>query len=76
MQIGSWRDDYPDNRKQPVIEDNVTSQILNLTCGVSQGSRLGPLLVCNFINELPDVLAFSDPRSYAHDLKIVILDYI
>ena len=32
---------------------------------------LGPLLFCIFINDLPDVLVFSDPFIFADDLKIL-----
>ena len=63
--------DYLDNRKQFVRVDNTRSETLDVTSGVPQGSLLGPLLFCVFINNLPDVLVFSDPFIFADDLKIL-----
>ena len=63
--------DYLDNRKQFVRVDNTRSETLDVTSRVPQGSLLGPLLFCTFINDLPDVLVFSDPFIFADDLKIL-----
>ena len=63
--------DYLDNRKQFVRVDNTRSETLDVTIGVPKGSLLGPLLFCMFINDLPDVLVFSDPFIFADDLKIL-----
>lgn len=63
--------DYLHERKQFVRVDNVESTVLDVTSGVPQGSLLGPLLFCIFINDLPDVLFFSEPFLYADDLKLL-----
>ena len=67
--------DYLNNRRQFVRADNTSSRILEITSGVPQGSLLGPLLFCILINDLPDVLRFSDPYPFADDLKILSIGY-
>ena len=61
--------DYLSNRKKFVRADNFSSETLEITSGVPQGSLIGPLFFCNFINDLPEVLKFSDPYIFADNLK-------
>ena len=63
--------DFLKNRRQYVRVDNTSSKILDITSGVPQGSLLGPLLFCIFINNLPDALVFYEPFIFADDLKIL-----
>ena len=63
--------DYLSDRRQYVRVDNTSSKILDITSGVPQGSLLGPILFCIFINDLPDVLMFSEPFIFADDLKFL-----
>ena len=50
-----WIKNYLAKRKQTVIFHGTNSALKNITCGVPQGSILGPLLFPIYINDISAV---------------------
>lgn len=61
---------YLDNRTQKYTVDGVLSKSCTLTCGIPQGTILGPLLFLLYINVLPNCLLNSQLRMYADDTHL------
>ena len=64
---------YFSNCKQIVNSNNAYSGELNLLCGISQGSILGPLLFSLCINALPKASRFMT-RLFADDTALILSD--
>ena len=65
-----WFRSYLSNRKQMVDLGNNTSSFKNVTCGVPQGSILGPLLFLLYINDMRHSLKFTVAHHFADDIFV------
>ena len=67
-----WFRSYLNDRYQFVSYNNVNSKHGCITCGVPQGSILGPLLFLIYINDLPNVTQDTESILYADDTNIFV----
>ena len=65
---------YLTNRKQTTTINNRSSNERNITCGVPQGSILGPLLFLVYVNDLSSILQDCNFQLYADDTVIYHTD--
>jgi hypothetical protein len=63
---------YLHNRKQFCVINNATSYTQKVSCGVPQGSNLGPLLFLLYLNDLPNCMENSHAAMYTDDTNITV----
>ena len=67
-----WFQSYLSNRTQRCNVNGNLSTASTVTCGVPQGTILGPLLFFMYINDLPNCLRVAAPRMFADDTSITL----
>ena len=66
----TWFKSYLRNRSQRCFVNGHFSDKRLLSCGIPQGTILGPLLFLLYINDLPNCLVHSNSRMYADDTHL------
>ena len=67
-------DDYLSQREQYVTINEINSDKCKITCGVPQGSVLGPLLFLLYVNDLANVSKLLFPILFADDTSVFLSD--
>merc|ERR1712074_407501 len=68
----SWFKSYLEDRQQFVSVNSVDSEVNKITCGVPQGSVLGPILFLIYINDLPNISSKLKFFLFADDTNIFL----
>ena len=66
-----WIRSYLSSRTQRVSVNGATSEVSDVTCGVPQGSILGPLLFIIYINDMHHALLKSMVYHFADDTNLI-----
>ncbi len=69
-----WLGSYLTNRSQSVNLNGATSDELKITCGVPQGSILGPLLFTVYINDMHKAFKKCLVHHFADDTNLLFTD--
>ena len=66
----SWLTDYLNHRTQVTVVNSTQSEELNVSCGIPQGSVLGPCLFSLYTNDMPEAVTSGNLFLYADDTTV------
>jgi hypothetical protein len=69
-----WFKSYLSNRQQYTVVEGSVSSLAKITCGVPQGSVLGPLLFLLYINDIANAVPELKVKLFADDTNLFIAD--
>ena len=69
-----WLKSYLRNRKQYIHSEGVAKQLLDIKCGVPQGSILGPLLFLIYVNDFNKASNLLRHIMFADDTNLFLAD--
>ena len=67
-----WFEDYLVGRRQCTVVNGIKSSFQSITCGIPQGSNIGPLLFVLYVDDLTNVLNHCKVSLYADDTCIYV----
>ena len=67
-----WLKHYLTNRQQFTFINGTSSSLRGISCGVPQGSVLGPLLFLIYINDISNCLPENNLRLFADDTNLFL----
>ncbi len=70
--VHDWFRSYLNNRRQFTCMSDVQSSLADITCGVPQGSVLGPLLFLVYINDIGNAVAYQKVKLFADDTNLFV----
>ena len=70
--IYKWCKDYLFNREQKTLVNGINSNYLDVSCGVPQGSVLGPLFFLIYVNDIVNRIGIDNIKLYADDTVIFV----
>ena len=72
--LNAWMKNYLSNRKQFTVINGRKSSNTQVSCGVPQGSVVGPTLFTLFTNDLPLSITSGETFMYADDTTVFCID--
>ena len=67
-----WFKSYLKDRQQFTFVNGVNSQTSPVSCGVPQGSVIGPLLFLLYVNDIQNTFTNATPKLFANDINLFI----